>query len=200
MQCENAGVQSSKGKSAKAGDCWSSLDDIGFQNSSFLLLQRQASLSRTQKTEMLQVSFPGISCSKSMRIHETLQSGARTRLRWPLRLGAASSSLFLKTPFSALWHLRGKVSHLYWSLLTVWLKASPATTFLLPGSSSVASHKDILSLPLLTFTMRQLDLQLHAIIYKIWHGSSSTCPVNETAVSAGVLKGPVHLVQATEVG
>lgn len=34
--------------------------------------------------------------------------------------------------------------------------------------------------------MRPAGPPAHAIIYKIWHGSSSTCPVNETAVSAGV--------------
>lgn len=154
MQCENRRVQSSRVNARKLETVDHPWRRHRIPGSSFLLLQRQASSPGTQKTEMLQVSFQGISCSKSMRIHETLQSGARTRLRWPLRLGAASSFPLPKDTLLCFVTLTRKVSHLYWSLLTVWLKASPATTFLLPGSSSVASHKDILSLPLLTFTMR----------------------------------------------
>ena len=153
MQRETHRVQSSRlnaGKLETADRPWRRHWVPG---SSFSLPQRQAPSPGTQKTKTLQVvhfrSFPVLNPWESMKF---VQSGARTWLRWPLRLVAASSLPLPKDALHGFVVLTGKVSHFYLSFLRVWLKASPPTTFLPPGSSFVASHKDILSLPLMAIT------------------------------------------------
>ena len=137
----------------KAGDCWSSVETPSGPRVVFLTAAEAGSLSRDAETKTLQVvhfrSFPVLSPCESTKL---VQSGARTWLRWTLRLVAASSLPLPKDALHSFVILTGKVSHFYLSFLRVWLKASPATTFLPPGSSSVASHKDILSLPLMAIT------------------------------------------------